>query len=127
MQGAAVGIGWVVVPAYVGEMADAQIRGLLGLLVQISYAMGLLFSYTVGWMLDNYTTLAVGSSCVTIACGVIIMLFLTESPYYLMMEGRSDEAAKCLWALRSYTDDDLRSELVIVKTSLLNDRYKIII
>lgn len=122
LQGAAVGIAWVVSPAYVGEMASVQIRGILGLLIQLSYAGGLLFSYTAGWLLGDYTMLTVVSGCVAIVSGMLF-IFLPESPYYLMLDGRADDAAKCLWSLRSYTDDELQTELLIVKNSVLNDRY----
>lgn len=121
-QGAAVGIAWVVAPSYVGEMASAQIRGQLGLLVQLSYAVGLLFSYSAGWLLADYTTLAVVSAGVSIASGALFTL-LPESPYYLMLNGQPDDAAYSLWSLRSYAADDLSAELATVKDSVLNDRY----
>lgn len=126
LHGAAVGIGWVVVPAYVGEMASVRIRGLLGLLIQLSYAAGLLFSYTAGWLLEDYTSLTVVSAIVAVMSSVLFAL-LPESPYYLMLDGRAEDAAKCLWSLRSYTDEELQSELTSVKKSVLNDRYIIFI
>jgi SP family facilitated glucose transporter-like MFS transporter 8 len=122
LHGAAVGIAWVVAPAYVGEMASIRIRGKLSLLVQLSYALGLLFSYFAGWLLGDYITLTIVSACVSVMSGVLF-LFLPESPYYLMLDGRADDAAKCLWSLRSYTDDDLQTELLSVKDSISNNRY----
>lgn len=123
LQGFSVGIAWVVVPAYVGEMASIRIRGKLSLLVQISYALGLLFSYSAGWLLGDYTALTATSACVAVVSGALF-LFLPESPYYLMLDGRPDEAAVCLWSLRSYTDDDLQTELLTVKHSISDDRDK---
>ncbi|XP_026819652.1 sugar transporter ERD6-like 6 [Rhopalosiphum maidis] len=123
LHGAAVGIAWVVAPAYVGEMASIRIRGKLSLLVQLSYALGLLFSYFAGWLLGDYITLTIASACVSVMSGVLF-LFLPESPYYLMLDGRPDDAAKCLWSLRSYTDDDLQTELLSVKDSISNNRNK---
>lgn len=122
LQGAAVGIAWVVAPAYVGEMASIGIRGKLSLLVQLSYALGLLFSYFAGWLLGDYAVLAIVSASVSVISG-LLFLFLPESPYYLMLDDRPDDAATCLWSLRSYTDDDLQTELLSVKDSILNDRY----
>lgn len=122
LQGASVGIAWVVTPAYVGEMASIRIRGKLSLLVQISYALGLLFSYSAGWLLGDYTTLAIVSAVVTVVAGVLF-LSLPESPYYLMLNGRPDDAATCLWSLRSYTDEDLQTEILAVKNSISNDRF----
>ncbi|KAF0749990.1 facilitated trehalose transporter Tret1-like, partial [Aphis craccivora] len=120
LQGAAVGIAWVVAPAYVGEMASIGIRGKLSLLVQLSYALGLLFSYFAGWLLGDYAVLAIVSASVSVISG-LLFLFLPESPYYLMLDDRPDDAATCLWSLRSYTDDDLQTELLSVKDSILND------
>jgi len=122
LQGTAVGIAWVVVPAYVGEMASVQIRGKLSLLVQLSYAFGLLFSYSAGWLLGDYIALSATSALVAVVSGALF-LFLPESPYYLMLDGRPDDAAVCLWSLRSYTDDDLQTELLTVKRSISNERY----
>jgi MFS family permease len=122
LQGAAVSIGFVVSPAYIGEMASNQIRGKMCLLVQLSYALGLLFSYVGGWLLNGYAALIIASTCVTVAFAVLL-LWLPESPYYLMLDGRPKDAAECLWSLRSYAADDLQSELVDVQKSLMNTRY----
>lgn len=119
LQGAAVAISFVVAPAFVGELASVRIRGKLGLLIQINYALGLLFAYTAGWLL-NYTALAVTSGIISIVSSVLF-LFLPESPYYLMLAGRSDDATKCLWKLRSYTSQELESEIVTVQDSVMND------
>lgn len=122
LQGAAVGIAWVVAPAYVGEMASVQIRGILGLIIQLSYTAGLLFSYTSGWLLNDYVALTIVSGCVAMVSGMLFF-FLPESPHYLMLDGRADDAAKCLWSLRSYTEDELQTELLIIKNSVFNNRY----
>jgi len=105
----------------VGEMASVRIRGALGLLVQLSYATGMLFSYTAGWLLDDYAALIVASACVAVASGVAF-LYLPESPYYLMLDGRPDDAAECLRSLRNYREDDeLQSELAVVERSVIDD------
>lgn len=120
LQGAAVAVAFVVAPAYVGELASVRIRGKLGLLIQVNYALGLLFSYTAGWLLNDYTALAAASGCVSVVSSVLF-LFLPESPYYLMLANRPDDATKCLWTLRSYTVQELESEIVVVKDSVMND------
>lgn len=119
------GIAWVVSPAYVGEMASPRIRGQLGLMVQLCYAGGLLFAYAAGWLLNDYTSLAVTSASVSVASCVLFQ-FLPESPYFLMLSGRSEAAARSLSRLRSYDDEEqLQAELAVVKDSVLNDRYGI--
>ncbi|VVC43180.1 Sugar transporter, conserved site,Major facilitator superfamily domain,Major facilitator, sugar [Cinara cedri] len=120
LQGAAVAIGFVVAPAYVGELASVRIRGKLGLLIQVCYGTGLQFSYTAGWLFNDYTALAIASACVSVVSSVLF-LFLPESPYYLMLTGQLDDATKCLWNLRSYTAQELESEIVTVKGSVMND------
>lgn len=124
VQGAAVSVAWVVTPAYVGEMASARIRGALGLLVQLSYAAGMLFSYAASWLFDDYAALTVAAVCATVASGALLV-FLPESPYYLMLTGRPDDAAECLRSLRNgrCTDDELRAELAAVKDSAFAHRY----
>lgn len=130
-QGAAVAIAWVVAPAYVGEMAGARVRGALSLLVQLGYATGLLFAYVAGWLVADYVTLAVVSAAVSVGSAALFP-FLPESPYYLVLDGRTDDAARSLAVLRAPASADeadvadynarLCAELAVVKDSVLNDR-----
>ncbi|XP_050522129.1 uncharacterized protein LOC126894867 isoform X2 [Daktulosphaira vitifoliae] len=118
IQGAAVSIAWVVSPVYIGEIASAPIRGTLELLVQLGYALGLLFSYGTGWLLADYWKLATISSIVPVVAG-ILYFYIPESPYYLMYVNRPNEAAETLRKLRrNYTQQDLDLELMFIEKSL---------
>ncbi|XP_050430066.1 uncharacterized protein LOC126839089 [Adelges cooleyi] len=123
LQGFAVSIAWVVSPSYIGEMASVPIRGTMGLLIQLGYATGLVFSYAAGWLLADYDKLALVSATVPILTGALA-LFIPESPHYFMLTNKPDEAARALWRLRSYTHQDLETELITVKGSAMSDSHK---
>jgi len=120
LHGSAMAISLIVSPSYVGEMASVSIRGALTLVVELTYASGLLLSYVVGWVAE-YETLAAVGAVIPVITGVL-MVFIPESPYYLMMAGKPDEAAKSLRRLRDYDEAAFRSEFEIIRLSVTEDR-----
>lgn len=113
-------ISLIVSPSYVGEMASISIRGSLALVVELTYASGLLLAYVVGWVAE-YETLAIVGAVIPLITG-ILMVFIPESPYYLMMVGKPDEAARALRRLRNYDDVSFKRELEIVRLSVTEDK-----
>lgn len=120
LHGGAMAISLIVSPSYVGEMASISIRGSLTLVVELTYACGLLLSYVVGWLAE-YETLAVVGAVIPVITGVL-MAFIPESPYYLMMAGKPDEAARSLRKLRDYDETAFKKELEIIRLSVTEDR-----
>ncbi|KAJ8961506.1 hypothetical protein NQ318_014756 [Aromia moschata] len=84
----------VTVPLYIGEIAQAEIRGVLGGLTQFTISCGILVANILGEFLS------VGNF--SVACAIVPMLFvlifvsMPESPLYLQTKGRSDDAKKSL-------------------------------
>nr|CAD7416446.1 unnamed protein product [Timema poppensis] len=85
-------------PVYNGEIAQKEIRGTLGVFYQLFLCAGILFSYIVGYVAD-LTTL----SCVCSAIPVLFFVafyFMPETPLYLLMKNKREEAKKSLQWLR---------------------------
>lgn len=115
ISGVASGMAIAVIPHYIGEIADPNVRGTLGTFITISNLIGFLFINIVG------TFLSITTSSL-ISCAIPILLLLTfvwmpESPYYLIMRGKLDQAQNALKKLKGRNDvreefDDLRDTVV---------------
>lgn len=120
LHGSAMAISLIVSPSYVGEMASISIRGSLALVVELTYASGLLIAYIIGWVADYYTLATVGAA-IPLITGVL-MIFIPESPYYLMMVGKPEEAARSLRRLRNSDEAAFKRELEIVRLSVAEEK-----
>jgi MFS transporter, SP family, arabinose:H+ symporter len=94
--GLAVGAVSLVSPMYISEVAPAEVRGRLGALYQMSIVTGILVSYCINYLLHD---LGPDSWRWMFATGVIpsvifygLLLRAPETPRYLFMAGRHDEA-----------------------------------
>jgi sugar porter (SP) family MFS transporter len=98
--------GWAftAVPMYIGEIADPNIRGLLGSGLSSAWIFGILLINIIGSYL-SITTTALISSIVPIVA-LLTFIWMPESPYYLVMKGNHDEAKKNLQTLRGKEDVD---------------------
>ncbi|XP_049874582.1 facilitated trehalose transporter Tret1-2 homolog isoform X2 [Pectinophora gossypiella] len=103
ITGIAGGAFCVTAPAYTSEIAQDAIRGTLGTYFQLMITVGILFSYVVG----SYTSVFVFNilcTCIPIVFG-IIFFFMPESPSFLVMKNRNDEAKEALTRLRGRSYD----------------------
>lgn len=104
--GIGVGLASAVCPMYIGEIAPAKIRGQLVSLNQFAIIFGMLVVYFVNWGIANGQTLEwindIGWRRMflseTIPAGLfgILLLFVPETPRYLSLTQRNDEALKIL-------------------------------
>ena len=79
-------------------MADFQLDITAGALMQLMMNVGSMFSYSLGPYV-SYTTLGVLSAIFPVLY-VVLMLAMPETPYFLLMQGRRDEAETTLMRLR---------------------------
>lgn len=114
ITGVAGGAFCVTAPAYTSEIAQDSIRGTLGSFFQLMITAGILFAYAVGGYISVYL-FNVFCTCIPIVFA-LVFFFMPESPNYLVVKGRYDEARNALIRLRGRTYD--------VDTELNNMKFK---
>lgn len=84
--GVAMGVTFSVVPLFIGEITDNQIRGALGAVALLTINCGNVFTICIA----PYVDLAGLNLILALVAGVLILLlfFIPESPYYHMMRGK---------------------------------------
>lgn len=124
--GFAIGIGSYTAPLYIAEVSPQDLRGGLVSLNQLAITIGILSSYIINYLFTN----SAGSWRVMFAIGVIPavllgigMLFLPESPRWLVKRNRQEEAKKTLQYLRQQSN--VTHELEEIKHSLVVREAKI--
>lgn len=92
------GIAYVICPMYIGEIADKEIRGTLGSFIKLMVTFGELYAHAIGPFV-SYQLL--GYSCLLIPLIFFISFpWMPESPYYLLMKNRQNEALMSLKRLK---------------------------
>lgn len=101
--GVAIGAASFVTPLYIAELAPATHRGRLVTMNIVFITLGQVVAYVVGWIFGTYgspeTTgwrWMVGLGAMPAVAQVVILLWMPESPRWLVKEGRSDEARKVI-------------------------------
>jgi len=94
--GVAIGIASTLSPLYIAEISPAQKRGLLVSLNQLAIVSGILLSYSVNYLLTgagpaNWRWMFASAALPSIAF-FLTVLFIPESPRWLMQKGRQQEA-----------------------------------
>ena len=82
-------------PLYIAEIAPAQTRGALVTLNQLAITIGILLAFVADTILDDYDDgwryMFMAGSALAVLFG-IAMLFLTESPRWLVWQDDEQEA-----------------------------------
>ena len=100
--GLGVGLASVISPMYIAEIAPARIRGRLVTLNQFAIVCGCLISVVVAWSFSKCLAPDVswrwmlGSCVVPVIILVFGLLFVPESPRWLVAKNRNEEALKIL-------------------------------
>lgn len=115
--GLGVGIIFTVVPMYVGEIADDEVRGALGSFMQLFIVIGLLFSYALGPYLPIKTFNIILISPPVIFF-VLFFFFIPDTPYYLVKSAKHEEALEALIRLRGNLKTLAQKELEVVKVQV---------
>ncbi|CAK1545675.1 unnamed protein product [Leptosia nina] len=110
---ALLGIGTGVMEApsitYVGEISDASVRGILTTLTNCFTSTGMFIAYLLGTVL-SWRQAALVSLTVPIATMLLVM-FVPETPIWLLSKGRQKEALRSLCRLRGWADpEDVKEE-----------------
>lgn len=119
--GLGVGLEGGTVPVYVAETVERRLRGNLVSLYQFNIALGEVLGYAIAAMFlevpGNWRYI-LGSSLVFSTIMFLGMLFLPESPRYLMLKGRTLDAYKVWKRIRGIEHADAREEFFIMKASV---------
>jgi sugar porter (SP) family MFS transporter len=96
LGGVAIGIASTLSPLYIAEISPAQKRGLLVSLNQLAIVTGILLSYSVNYLLTgagpaNWRWMFASAALPSIAF-FLTLLFIPESPRWLMQRGREQQA-----------------------------------
>ena len=96
LGGIAIGIASTLSPLYIAEISPAQKRGLLVSLNQLAIVSGILLSYSVNYLLTgagpaNWRWMFASAALPSIAF-LLTLLFIPESPRWLVQKGREKEA-----------------------------------
>jgi sugar porter (SP) family MFS transporter len=96
LGGVAIGIASTLSPLYIAEISPARKRGLLVCLNQLAIVTGILLSYSVNYLLtgagpSNWRWMFAAASLPSVAF-LLTLLFIPESPRWLVQKGREREA-----------------------------------
>jgi sugar porter (SP) family MFS transporter len=100
LGGVAIGIASTLSPLYIAEISPAQKRGLLVSLNQLAIVSGILLSYSVNYLLTgagpaNWRWMFASAALPSVAF-LLTLLFIPESPRWLVQKGREQEAERFL-------------------------------
>ncbi|MCK2047167.1 MULTISPECIES: sugar porter family MFS transporter [Chromohalobacter] len=134
LGGLAVGAASVMAPAYISEIAPAHLRGRLATIQQVAIISGLFFSFLNNYILAN---VAGGSTSelwfgftawrwmfwmelIPATIFLVALLFIPESPRYLVSARRDDRAEHVLHMI--YNESDAKERLAQIRDSLSEQR-----
>lgn len=101
---------------YVSEIAGPDIRGCLSAVLKMVGQVGVLLSFLGGAYLD-WRQLAMVVAVAPVMLFVSV-LYVPETPSYLVLAGKDDEAARALQWLRG-PDADVGPELAVIRSNIL--------
>lgn len=112
--GVADGSTYTILPMYIGEIAEDDIRGQLGNCITMMMDFGAVFIYSVGpWV--SIRTMAMIASIFPFTL-LIAFVWMPETPYWLLVNGKKAQARVALKRLRGFenVDDELEEMSTIV-------------
>jgi MFS transporter, SP family, sugar:H+ symporter len=136
LGGFAVGAASVMSPAYIAEVASARYRGRLATVQQIAIISGLFCAFLSNYLLAKAAGVSTGAlwfgqaawrwmfwmQTLPSLAFLLLLLSIPESPRYLMVKKRKDDALAVL--TRLYGADGARIKQVEIDASLAQDHHR---
>ena len=132
MSGLSIGASSVVAPVYISEIAPPKYRGRMVISFQLNVVSGILIAYFSNYLLqgfggDNDWRWMLGVVAIPSLIFSTLMLFTPETPRWLVLFKKDDEAALKVLALTGEAHDHLIEEIKAsvssVKESLFNKKF----
>jgi SP family sugar:H+ symporter-like MFS transporter len=131
--GLGVGAASVLSPAYISEVTPAAIRGRLSSVQQIMIIIGLTTAFLANYLLANWAQGSTGEfwlgypawrwmfwmQLIPATIFLVCLLFIPESPRYLVSKGREEQAHGVL--SRLFGEDVARAKVSEIRASLVED------
>ncbi|KAB7497525.1 Solute carrier family 2, facilitated glucose transporter member 6, partial [Armadillidium nasatum] len=117
ISGLYLGIFMLTVSTFTGEYSSPHIRGILSTFLQLLVFTGVLITYAMGGVFDNFRYIAAICSIFPVICS-ISLLFVKESPLFLLSKGKDKEAEEALIFYRGKNYDGIEKELNEMRVSL---------
>lgn len=104
---------------YVAEISVPKLRGMLSATGSSCIILGIFSQFLFGTFIGNWRTITLVSSCVPIIA-IILLCFVPESPHWLILKNRDEDAKKSLMWLRGWTNsfESVKNEFEELKNSL---------
>ncbi|XP_067006760.2 facilitated trehalose transporter Tret1 isoform X2 [Anabrus simplex] len=112
VAGIATGAISVTAPMYIGEIAEASVRGALGSFFQLMLTVGILYVYVFG-AIASYVWLGIVCAAVPVAL-LVIFVWMPETPTFLLKKNRKADAERSLRFLRG-ANYNIQDELHILQ------------
>jgi sugar porter (SP) family MFS transporter len=114
--GLAIGVSSLVVPTYIAEISPKRVRGRLVSLQQLMITVGIFTSYLVGFAFaaSHQWRWMLGIAAVPAVIMLVGLLGLAESPRWLLLRGREEEARDVM--LRTVTSQEADEEIEQIKS-----------
>jgi len=126
--GIGVGLEGGTVPVYVAETVERKVRGNLVSLYQFNIALGEVLGYVIGAIflhIKGNWRYILGSSVVFSILMFAGMLFLPESPRFLMHKGKTLEAYKVWKRIRGVNSLESKEEFFVMKVSVEEEEAEV--
>lgn len=104
LTGLAMGIGFAVIPLYIGEMSPPHVRGILGAVFNIVIAAGIPTAYGFGVFI-NWREMSIFGFAFA-AFSLAASFTLPESPYWLAINGKEEKSRKVFGIIENRLDTE---------------------
>ncbi|KAA8908199.1 general substrate transporter [Sphaerosporella brunnea] len=110
--GVGVGVGSLIVPLYISELAPASHRGRLVVISVLCITVGQLVAYLVGLLLGERWRWVLGLGALPAAIQAAVMFLMPETPRWQLLRGRRSAAAETLSRVYGTSEDSKISSLL---------------